>query len=742
MEKQFLHAATRKTTMILRLFATAAALLAAAHAGASGGYSPVIFAHTYTSDMPLARYQAGELGILRPTYESVYLYAAWRAIALGPSGMKKAPNRPNGFDRARGSNYGGWRSTSDDDKIGEAWEAQVAKAQGKPVQAKPVAYLNCPAGSYRFATDVLAGLARRPDATPERLNAWIAAQRQVFTYCGDDPDARRDGSIEKKKALVMPVDLPAGEALHWRQLRQYQVAAANFYGEQYGASAERFASIGATPGHPMREWGAYLQLRSLARAGTTEHAPDPKALEPVIVATNAILADASLATRHEDARAVLRAARATLTPQERFAELSALLDNPAADPYLDDHLGDWRLLSNELNMTALRQKTSFIDWIQTLRACTDKCAPQRAHAEAQWRLALKERDAAQTRVWLVASAMLTEVMSPDLEKAALQVTPDAPEYLTVRHALLRHYRHAAQADKGRAIGDALLAGEQLRASGSKSAHNLVLQERFILARTLDEATPFLVRTELGQTNSDTGETIPAGKQRPAEDGLRWLNAELSVASLSALANDKRIAPTLRARIGVAAWMRADMLGDSDAAFKAATAVENTAPILASAMRNYRSAPAPLRRDMMLASALKFSLSPTVGNHGIDEFAARDKADIRADMWCKIHVDTNYWAPEEAAPPATPATPDATSADQIATLSKLKTATGYIGDWVLQRAENRPKDPELPWLLHVVVASTRGGCLDPDAKALSRKAFTVLHKRYKGSEWAVKTPYFY
>jgi hypothetical protein len=39
-------------------------------------------------------------------------------------------------------------------------------------------------------------------------------------------------------------------------------------------------------------------------------------------------------------------------------------------------------------------------------------------------------------------------------------------------------------------------------------------------------------------------------------------------------------------------------------------------------------------------------------------------------------------------------------------------------------------------------STRGGCLDQDAPALSRKAFALLHKRWPRSEWARATPYFY
>ena len=70
-------------------------------------------------------------------------------------------------------------------------------------------------------------------------------------------------------------------------------------------------------------------------------------------------------------------------------------------------------------------------------------------------------------------------------------------------------------------------------------------------------------------------------------------------------------------------------------------------------------------------------------------------------------------------------PDTGHADlrrgELARLCNMKTATGVLGDDVLAWAASYPQDPELPWLLHVVVMSTRGGCLDPDAN---------------------KTPYFY
>jgi len=42
----------------------------------------------------------------------------------------------------------------------------------------------------------------------------------------------------------------------------------------------------------------------------------------------------------------------------------------------------------------------------------------------------------------------------------------------------------------------------------------------------------------------------------------------------------------------------------------------------------------------------------------------------------------------------------------------------------------------------VVGATRYGCTDAQTGAVSRRAFTLLHSRYPGSEWAKKTPFWF
>ena len=80
--------------------------------------------------------------------------------------------------------------------------------------------------------------------------------------------------------------------------------------------------------------------------------------------------------------------------------------------------------------------------------------------------------------------------------------------------------------------------------------------------------------------------------------------------------------------------------------------------------------------------------------------------------------------------------------EIGRLQALPTATGMIGRDAIAWARQHPDDPDVPWLLHVTVRSTRGGCLDDDAHALSIAAHRLLHTRYPKSEWTTRTPYYY
>ncbi|WP_343732490.1 hypothetical protein [Duganella sp.] len=768
----------------------AAALLAAANAGASGDLPYDRYVSRYAPDIPLERYQGGELGVVLPTYARAYLYAAWRGVMLGAREVKTSPGMQHGLTvsvEGRPGGYGDWRQNAPDD-VYAAWRDAVSAALKREVlparENDNVAntYRSCPDSSYFFAAQTLNDLARRSDATPARLQAWVATQRQVFLVCGDNPEARRPGYGQPKVVAAQPTALPPTEALYWRQMQEYQLASAAFYAEDYTRSGKLFAHIGATDKHPLRHWGKYLALRSQARAATyispsvsqeerwkqqqaiaaegpeaaaARQAAQQQKVDAIQAGIDDIVADPALKDLHEDARAIGRAMRATLTPKVRFAELSKALDNPRIDPYADDQLGDWRLLADQLMpVAALRKSVGFIDWIQSIQQCHgDKpeasCEQERDHALEQWRRHVKDGNKAQARVWLMAAAMRGDAMPADLEKACLQVMAEAPEYLTVRYALARHYRVSKQADKARALEDAMLA--QLGAASSASARNLFRQERLAMATSPAEAVPYLLRAPLESRDGDTGEKADAtpADLELASDGQRWLNSGLATADLYALSADPRLPLSLRGRIAIAAWMRFDLLGKQSDAIAAARRIEQAAPALAADVRKYQTQASDLeRRHTMLLAALKWQLTPTLNwyNATRGEFTQLPPDDVTASMWCKLPAKAGVTINEETAIEMAPPAPDTGNAavrdKELEQLGSLKTATGFVGDHVLSRATNVPKDPDLPWLLYVVVQSTRGGCLDADAKTLSKRAYVLLGKRYGNTEWSRKTPYYY
>lgn len=730
------------------LLALAAALAWVSNAGASGDYGPsyTMFKAWTKPDIALERFQAGDLGVLQPGMRRVYLYTAWRAIALGPR-TASAPGLAGGLARADGSVFGqGWSQAGPDPD--PALMARLATLMHLPAEDQKLRKFGaCPPASTEYALRVFRSASARADATPARLDAWLLAQYKVGEACQVADDWRYRYGNEKPPVLTEPAAPAATEPAYWRQLNDYQRAAWAFQSAHYADSTALFERIGATPGHPMRELGAYLALRSEVRRAV---AVDVKKVDPALREQqaralerrgDAILKDGTLANMHEPTRALLRAMRAGLTPESRLQELSRYLDNPAADPYALDRLGDWGVLMNDARAQDLRAGHEFIDWIETVRGCTGLeptpfCPVAASHAQERWQRT-------QSRTWLVAALMLAEESAPPaLLDAGLALKPDDPAYVTVRYHLARLLRLGGKPDQARVIADALLQ-RQL----SPGTRNLFREERFAVATSVRDAGAYLLRTNIDYTRMEPKEP----EDSINDDGLAWLNAGLPVADLTDLAGLTSLPQPLRARIAAAASIRAALLDKPEEGKQAGAALAQLVPASADAVARYgRAATGIERRHIVLVAGLRFGLAAQFGMTA-EPVKPVPADDATASGWCsfKPRDEASAQIGQSEAPgfgwrlPAMPDTGRAALRQQeLARLATLKTATGTLGDDVMAWAASHPDDSELPWLLHVVVLSTKGGCLDPDAKALSRKAYALLHKRYAGSEWAAKTPYFY
>lgn len=721
-----------------KMFA-AALWLIASQAGASGDFGPsyTMFKAYRAPDIPLVRFQSGELGVLQPGMRRVYLYTAWRAISLGPR-IADIPGTQGGLARADGSAFGnGWYEASSASL--QPLRPRLADLLRVPENDDQVRKLTaCPEAASAYAMRTFQQASTRADATPQRLDQWLLAQHRVGEACREAEDARYRYDKSAAPLLAAPAPLPESEPLFWRQLREYQRAAWHFHLNHYAESATLFERIGASRGHPMQGLGRYLALRAEVRDAVAQsQGVDAAAREQKARGLEnkggVILSDASLAAMHEPVHALLRAMRVGLTPESRLAELSRYLDNPAADPFALDRLGDWSVLMDVPQAQQLRSGHEFIDWIETLQECdrterTGNCSAQARHALDRWR----QR---QSRTWLMAALMLAESMPAELERAALAIPAADPAFLTARYHVARLIRLSGRSAEARALLDPILT-RQLPAG----TRNLFREERFASASSVRDAAAYLLRTNVDFRKMREDEP----ENSVNDDGLRWVNEVLTVADLIELAGSPALPREMRARIAGAAWMRAVLIGKPQLGQRAADLLAQLAPVASDAVARYRRSASPAEaRHRMLVETTRLGLSAQLAMSA-SPIAAGSPDDVTASAWCSFHPDATGGLPSFPwrLPEPPPGSNSSDAVDEFAALRKLKTATGVLGDDVMQWSVSQPADPELPWLLHVVVQSTRGGCLDPDAKSLSKRAFTLLHKRYPRSEWARKTPYFY
>ena len=760
-----------RPALLAALAALAATALCPAPSRASGDWSGPVDELVLRTDTDAEHGDVlrGEIGIVLPTWDAAPLYLAWRAIVTGGKGAPPAAHAAS----AAASTPAGWTDVA---AQGDATSPFQQAGDGT----------NCRPDAWIFAQGTLQSLGRRPDATPARVQAWMAAQQRVFDLCNRDP---LDVPADADPQLAPPAPLPASEPLYWRQLRDYQLAAMAFYGAHYAQSEQAFARIGRTAGHPMQPWGAYLALRSHLRALQLPDpaAPKPDPAQPPRVLPEqvddlkalrregaAILADPALAARHEDTAATLRRAAYLLAPNFHFAELTDDLDDFKADPFKDDVLADWSFIgfagygaarADVKTLDALRTRHPWFDWLSSLgpdaggtepqKKDARSCGPSCEHVQKAWHSSHAGSGA--RRAWLLAALMSNAPLTAPMEQDARAVDAKAPEFLSVRYWLAAGLLAAGRGDEARPLTEDLVARLRQRKTPMPSALNLAIQQRFAEATSVADAAPWLLMRPLASITSDTGERAPVPTttttMNPSPEGALWMDRGLAVRDMLALAQALKTPSPWRSRLAVAAWMRADLLGDAAGATEASTLVEQFVPSLKPVTTRYRAQPgAPERRHLLLMAALRHNLSPDIlgGNPDADATWPLQKPDeISAGMWCRIGADdaADYF-PSAIGKTLPPLPAPVVSGDparrdvERKRLFDLHSATGTIGLHAIDWAAAHPADKDLPWLLHVAVASSRGGCVGADRSAIATKAWQVLHKRFPRSEWTEQTPYFY
>jgi hypothetical protein len=702
-------------------------------------------------------YSAGELGVLLPTYDRESLFLAYRTLTLGKDKLARlAANTPPEIfeqpDKTKGVRN--WLSAR---KLVTDTPPAIMPGEYRDINKNAFgAFINCGPSPFNVAADTLKSLVNDPKLGKPAAEEWLAAQDKVFALCMTIPT----------DTSGYPEPLGAGNPLQLRQLREYQIAAAYFYGGQYDEALIRFDRIAADKKHPMRAWATHAAVRSILRKASLDTSLQQQiyqirassqtaeqkqaaaaaaiqedrarlklATDQIAKRVAAILADNSLQSIHQPAVKLKTQASLWLTPANTYMELTQMLAKFDRDVAISGDLYKWAQLGNKLfdyrgnlDLTEkLRGEQVFYDWIKTIQGCHDnpaspnhtgRCEQENAHALKRWK-------ATRQNAWLVASLITAQSYTPEVGaaiSAARKIKPDAPEYLTFRYHMSRVLRSAERKDEARAI----LKDTKIGNISSASALNLFAQENLALARSANEAIPHLLRRYSHTLKSSR----PVDNFTLGADGEELINRRMSSEDLLQFAEHPSTPPQLKKQLLVAAWWRAELAGKYSLSNTAAQKIAAEIPTLKAAVSKYvHEWHSEKRRLILVDSAYLYRISPQVGFVPSKDFATQRRRGV-LDLWCSFdsadYVGTFNRQRIKPIVLNLSADPGKASAENKS-LVQIGTGADWMARIALDIGRSEPTNFRVKPLLQAVVRSADSSCASENSDSLVNEAKQVLTK---------------
>jgi hypothetical protein len=706
-------------------------------------------------------FAAGKLGIVLPTLRRSYLIVAYRYLSgLKLSGAQQHDavdvwNRSMG---PAGPPFGSEHAAS------EAWAKAREQVEGsvhvEPVDTyAPVSseqrydfFLNCPEDAFKAAQVTLAARVQKYGRASAAVKDWLAAQDQVFSNC--------DG-----KAYVVPAVLESADPL-LRADRNYQIAAAKFYGRDFDAAAAAFEAVAKDPSSPWAPSGGYLASRALIRKATLGAAESERfnaaAMKAAQQKLEGVLNDPRAANVHGAARSLLDYIRFRTEPAKRVAELEQLMLKPDPGPGFKQHLWDYVLLVSQGE-----QAEDLSDWVKTFYVEPTLAQPLglvRPAEQENTKRALAQWRAGNSLPWLVAALRLTDpndASVPELLEAASKVPAASPGYLSVRYYALRIMARGKQQDAARKELDTLLSRPEEKLP--RGSRNLLNDERQQLSVNLAD---FLthgaeVPAHIGVAWADGEEAFDEergeserskqGKEQAffTDSSAQVLAQRMPLSLLVESAKSPVLPASLRREVARSTWTRAAVVGNMAVADELEPALAELDNPLWKLMERFRSAKEneDKKFEAALVTLQNPGLSPYVRTGLLRSATLGEIDNYRDNWWCEPTAagSTSFRRDRDPqTPPPLFLSPNDLAAlnKETAKLAGSGVAPNYLTAEVLAFAKLHPEDERVPQALHLAVRSTRYGCTDAETTHWSEKAFRLLHERYPKSDWTEKTKYHF
>jgi hypothetical protein len=649
--------------MALRLLIAVLILAVPVELPGCGPFLPEALFHLTAGPEAPAEFARGHLGIVQPTYERLYQVIAYRY--LSGVGLNHAERQAVLPSPQPASDTNPWLEARN------SVPGATPLRQLEPYRQVKKAgyfdtYLNCNDDAFRTAAATL----ERIQPTGAAVE-WIAAQDVVFSNCSQGA------------AIPQPASDP-----RLRADRDYQIASAKFYSEQYDAARQDFQTIAADAASPWRGVAPYLAARCLIRAGKFADAETE---------LRSIAADPALKRWHGPASRLLNYVEARAHPAERMHELALALVRPGSETTIGQDLIDYRMLFDK-DVTP-QPNDDLTDWILSFQAGG-------TGAVDNWRTR-------HTLPWLVAALQVSKsgnAAVPELLAAAREVTSDSPAYITVNY----HRVRLLPPNDARALADKLLAGKM-----PTSARNQFRAERMRLARNFEEFLRYAPRRPVAQSDYMV-RIIDTEQGLLDEDSALILDRDIPLALLRQASTSPLLPDVVRKQLKDAVSVRTLLLA------RAPSFDDIFALLKTPGMRPY----------------VDFGYGRYT-----EELTRIDS--YRNNWWCSAKAfdvppqdHSVLFDLDPAGAPFLPAAARAQAAAEWQKLQSVPTAPDWLAAQTLAFARAHPQDPRVPEALYLVVRATRYGCTGGQTGDFSHRAFDLLHRHYAATDWAAKTPYWF
>lgn len=655
----------------------------------------------------------GKLGVLQYTYSKRDKIAAYRILSGRPlTAAEEADFYPQ------------WKTPEPEhypSNASAAWITARNTLSGLPppplslYKTRPDTYQhyrNCLEHAFDHARQTLEARAKLWGVASEKVKDWVTAQDTVFQNCNS-----REPAIPAAPADGMDPVLAAD--------REYQIAAAHLYAEQWTQAREAFDRIARNGKSSWSRIAPYLAARVSLREGTLDNKPE--ALRDAVRRFAPLAADAKYEWRNAAAN-LLRFARLRIDPGPRLKELGEALAAPrqhtpgAVEEFV-------YLLDRTANVP--EETSDLAAWLV------------QHNATERWR-------ATKNTTWLVASLMTFDGASnADVLETARRIAPASPAYESAVYYGILHLVSAGRSDEARRWAE-----EALRQKLTVSGRNWILSERLKLARSYAEFLRFAPRrpepnvAEYDNFEVDVEQPPAATGTAPLfdTDAAGFLNRRIPLRRWLEASNSPLLSPHLQLQVAQSGWFRAVLLERHDLGRQFMQRIVALQPQAARVAGEYLSAkdPEAARFTAVFLMLRAPFLTPFVPPGAVS------LSDLTRLAGRTVHSEwgfSDYCWPRPASNAPEPAFLSAAEREEAeGEWEQLENDAPAGADWlawaVLERARSHADDARVPQALHLAVRGTRLGCKTKDTGKYSREAFDLLHRRYPKSEWAAKTRYWY